>query len=148
MNFMLIVPEASLEAREICSEISLAESSSLQALVVVFYHNDLQVWKKPFTAGSFAITCMPKDQVDHLCSVAAVERLLNCKENSDYEQDISSLMSKYQDQAKRSFVDVCIRGTFDLGIKDRVRDYHTLMVFQETVQFPFVVRLDVFQFCF
>ncbi len=39
--------------------------------------------------------------------------------------------------------------TFDLDIKDRVWiDFHTLMVFQVTSQFTFVVSFDVFQFFF
>ena len=39
--------------------------------------------------------------------------------------------------------------TFDLDIKDRVCiDFHTLVIFQVTSQFTFVVSLDAFQFFF
>ena len=90
--------------------------------------------------------------MDDVLSDSVGRNCFTTKEDCDWtSRDVTSLDIKVfvDDIQSVHLLAFVLVKTFDLDIKDRVCiDFHTLVFFQVTSQFTFVVSLDAFQFFF
>ena len=146
MNFMFPVPLASLDAREICSEISHAGISLLCFChIIVFYHNNFQV--RTYFRIIVDDLLQTEDQMnDILGDHISRSRLCaeDCRNRSRRNFSGFDLQIFVNNIKRIQLLPLILMETFYLDIKNRIRaDLNLLCIFQICAQCFFVFVFDL-----